>query len=245
MAVAGAVDAAWAAEVPEPYRFPARNPQPQDIHVLLVDDERVSRTVVSKLLQKCGYRVTVAESGEEVLRKIQSGKEQFNLILSDVMMPGVNGLDIIKAVRKDNSLVHIPVIMMSSQENAGTVFEAIRSGAEDYLLKPVTMKEVAHLWQHVWRRRFSWQKVPRMDKQGNEEVVEEKEGREGPPAAKRAKAGAEDDSEDDEVGVYSAAEMRTHCLRQIARYQRVVEIIDTHPEVFPGFQQGGAAPPPA
>ncbi len=121
--------------------------------VLLVDDEKISQLVVSKLLKKCNYRVTVAEGGEDALELLRDVSSKFDIIVTDVMMPGVDGMGLLKAVAKNQRLAHIPVVMMSSQEEAGTVFEAIQAGAEDYILKPLTMKEVVHLWQHVWRRR--------------------------------------------------------------------------------------------
>jgi len=191
--------------------------------VLLVDDEKVSRMVIAKLLQRCGYNATVAESGEEALELLAEDSKRFKLILTDVMMPGINGLELLKKIRENQDLQHVPVVMMSSQENAGTVFEGIRRGAEDYLLKPLTMKEVMHLWQHVWRRQMLWQKFPNAAEA--EEATENGEKGDG----------LDDDDDLDNItagDLYTTTEMRAHCMRQIARYQRVLEVIDTHPHLF-------------
>jgi len=192
-----------------------------------VDDEKISQLVVSKLLKKCNYEVTVAEGGEHALELLQDLTQNFNIIVTDVMMPGVNGMVLLKSVNQNPRLSHIPVVMMSSQEEAGTVFEAIRAGAEDYILKPLTMKEVVHLWQHVWRRRTTTRKVIRCEKTPTNGAMGE--------AVALGRTGSEGtiDDEDEEEGAYTAEEMREHCLRQINRYQRVLEILDAYPHLFP------------
>ena len=118
------------------------------------------------------------------------------------------------------------------------VFECIQRGAEDYLLKPVTAKEAKQLWQHVWRRRYSWRRVPGPARgTGADEVL-----RAAPEASAEVTGG--DAGEEDAAGaeMYTAAEMRDHCMRQIARYTRVIQVIDSHPHLFPG---GDALPAPA
>lgn len=126
---------------------------PTDIHILLVDDEKLSRVVVSNLLRKCSYKVTVAESGVEavqVLAKACPGT--FHLILTDLMMPDVDGLDLLRYVRSHELLRELPVVMMSANGMYNTVFECLQGGAEEFLVKPVTKKEVQHIWTHVWKR---------------------------------------------------------------------------------------------
>ncbi|CAL5229502.1 g12838 [Coccomyxa viridis] len=126
----------------------------KDVHILLVDDERLSRVVVGNLLRKCFYQVTEAESGMEALEILRSNAPgTFSLVLTDVMMPDVDGIELLRHVRGVDAWSNLPVIMMSANERTETVFECIRGGAEDYLLKPVTRKEVQHMWQHVWRRQ--------------------------------------------------------------------------------------------
>lgn len=154
---------------------------PADIHVLLVEDERLSRTVVASLLKKCSYKgmlagyfafsstfkdvtpyhysiiaVTTAENGAEAMALLQSNAPNtFQLVLTDVCMPEVNGIQLLNFVKADESLRSVPVVMMSAIEQGETVFECIRSGAEEYLVKPVTRKEVLHVWQHVLKAEAS------------------------------------------------------------------------------------------
>ena len=199
-----------------------------------MDDEKISRLVVSKLLKKCNYKVTVAEGGEDALELLQDLSHNFHIVVTDVMMPGIDGMGLLKAVTQNQRLAHIPVVMMSSQEEAGTVFEAIRAGAEDYILKPLTMKEVVHLWQHVWRRRTTVRKAGVL--RGEKTPTAEGAVRAGAGAAEADTAGAASElttDDDDEEGAYTAEEMREHCLRQINRYQRVLEILDAYPHLFP------------
>jgi E3 ubiquitin-protein ligase RFWD2 len=145
-----------------------------DVHVLVVDDERICRTVTSRLLSNCGYRVTTAQSGAEALELLRRGTE-FHLLLTDVMMPGIDGPALLQLVRNDERLRDMPVIMMSANEHSETVFRCIQYGAEDYLLKPVSRKAVKHMWQHVWRRnQLSLARaVPRYE--NGEEIHEEEE----------------------------------------------------------------------
>eukprot|EP00897_Mesotaenium_endlicherianum_P000897 jgi/Mesen1/10808/ME000093S10326 len=126
---------------------------PIDIRVLLADDERLSRLVVGNLLRRCGYQVTVVDGGHEAIRLLQERADNYNLIIADLMMPGIDGLQLLRYVRSNPVLDSIPVVMMSSNDHQSTVVECVRAGAEEYLLKPVTKKEVTHIWQHVWRRQ--------------------------------------------------------------------------------------------
>ena len=145
-----------------------------DVHVLVVDDERICRTVTSLLLRNCGYRVTTASSGEEALELLRRGIE-FHLLLTDVMMPGIDGPALLQIVRNDERLRDMPVIMMSANEHSETVFRCIQYGAEDYLLKPVSKKAVKHMWQHVWRKSqlLAARAVPRFE--NGEEVLEDED----------------------------------------------------------------------
>jgi WD40 repeat protein len=87
----------------------------------------------------------------------------FHLVLTDFCMPLVNGLQLLQYVKQEENLRSVPVIMMSSIDKGDTVFECVSSGAEEYLVKPVTRKEVQHMWQHVLRKRSALATVPQAD----------------------------------------------------------------------------------
>jgi len=206
------------------------------------------------------------ESGRQLLLKLAESPRSFDLILTDVAMPDVNGLEVLGYVRSQPALAALPVIMMSAHENAGTgvleccvlhpawaprffgghspvcsvspspfvsaVFECIQRGAEDYLLKPVTQKEIKQIWQHVWRRRNT---LHRTDDGPHDRLAVPPEAEE---KANTATAGSK--GEDDSTEMYTAAEMKAHCQRQIARYTRILHVIDTHPHLFPAAAEPNA-----
>ena len=105
-------------------------------------------------------------------------------------------------------------------------------------MKPLTQKEVKQIWQHVWRRRFSWQRVGAAGVSKEEaehaEAAAKKQAEEVAAAAAADQAAEEGEgAEGEDVGLFTTAEMRQHCMRQIARYQRVLQVIDSHPHLFP------------
>lgn len=199
-----------------------------------VDDEKLSRMIISNQLQRCGYNVTAVGSGEEALElvKKENGKAQHKLVLSDVAMPGVNGPDLLQAIRSSSFLQDVPVVMMSAHEQMGTVFECVRRGAEDYILKPVTLKQVRNLWQHVYRRQSGLRTDGYGKPDGSKGSDDEDGGDHALQSLEDGLLGT--DAERQDTDLYTAEEMRTHCKTQIERYKRVIEVIDNHPELFPG-----------
>lgn len=139
------------------------NVRPEDIHVLVVDDELLSRTVVSSLLKKFKYSVTTAEDGAEAMELLRSNPPgTFHLVLTDVHMPQMNGIELLEYIRSEDTLRSVPVVMMSSFDNGDVVYECVEGGAEEYLVKPVTHKEVRHIWQHVLKKRSAATTVPQL-----------------------------------------------------------------------------------
>ena len=140
--------------------------RPEDIHVLVVDDERMSRAVVSSLLKKFKYSVTTAEDGAEAMELLRSNPPgTFHLVLTDVQMPQMNGIELLQYIRSEETLRSVPVVMMSSFDNGDVVYDCVEGGAEEYLVKPVTQKEVQHIWQHVLKKRSMATTVPQASNQ--------------------------------------------------------------------------------
>jgi putative nucleotidyltransferase with HDIG domain len=100
--------------------------------ILIVDDEEAIREVVSTLLTAQGYKCDTAANGEEAINKMREGG--FDLVLSDLVMPGVDGLKLIELVRGYDP--EVPVIMVTAMHDISTAIEAMRRGAYDYILKP-------------------------------------------------------------------------------------------------------------
>jgi DNA-binding response OmpR family regulator len=106
--------------------------------VLVVDDEGAIRYSVSKTLQRIGYQVDEASSGEEALDMI--GKSEYEVILTDIRMPGLTGVELLKRI-KDISPDGI-VILMTGYASLGTAVESLRLGAHDYLIKPSSSQDI-------------------------------------------------------------------------------------------------------
>lgn len=103
--------------------------------LLVVDDNKVNRMVLSRSLEQEGHLVETAENGQEGLEKFRSGT--FDLMLLDIEMPVMNGFEVLEACLNDLDLRQIPIIMTSAMEELDAVVKCVELGAEDYLTKPV------------------------------------------------------------------------------------------------------------
>jgi phosphoserine phosphatase RsbU/P len=105
-----------------------------DFHVLVVDDNDNNRDLFQRQLEKEGYQVSVANDGIQGLDMIKAGN--YDLILLDLLMPGLNGYQVLEQLKSDENLRDIPVIMISASDEIDTVVQCLKIGAEDYLPKP-------------------------------------------------------------------------------------------------------------
>jgi phosphoserine phosphatase RsbU/P len=103
--------------------------------LLVVDDEELNREGLSRRLQKHGYAATVAASGREALELL--GGHRFDLVLLDIMMPGMTGLEVLKFLRRVDSRIDLPIIMVTAKGESEDVVEALELGANDYVTKPL------------------------------------------------------------------------------------------------------------
>jgi class 3 adenylate cyclase/CheY-like chemotaxis protein len=103
--------------------------------VLVVDDNEMNRDMLSRRLASRGYSVAVAEDGHRALDLIKA--RPFDLILLDVMMPGISGIDVLKTLRERFSESDLPVIMATAKDASEDIVEALKLGANDYVTKPL------------------------------------------------------------------------------------------------------------
>jgi class 3 adenylate cyclase/CheY-like chemotaxis protein len=103
-------------------------------HLLVVDDNEANRDVLSRRLEREGYRVSCAENGRRALEMAPA--ENFDLVLLDIMMPEIDGYEVLGRMKADPALRDIPVIMISALDEIQSVVRCIENGAEDYLSKP-------------------------------------------------------------------------------------------------------------
>lgn len=103
--------------------------------IMVVDDSPTERAFIEKLLKKRGYEVLTADSGEAAIARATS--EQPDLILMDVVMPGLNGFQATRAISREEKTRHIPVFICSTKDQDTDRIWGLRQGARDYLTKPL------------------------------------------------------------------------------------------------------------
>ena len=103
--------------------------------ILVVDDVRSAREAIAQRVAQEGHRVKTAENGHEALDLL--AKEPFDLVLLDMMMPDMDGYEVLERIKSDDELRDIPVIMISGRDKMDSVIRCISAGAEDYLPKTV------------------------------------------------------------------------------------------------------------
>jgi len=103
--------------------------------ILVVDDNELNRDMLSRRLRSRGYDVTVAEDGVRALALVEGG--EFDLVLLDLMMPGLSGIEVLRLVREKRSREELPIVITTARDQADDVIEALRSGANDYVTKPL------------------------------------------------------------------------------------------------------------
>jgi two-component system, chemotaxis family, chemotaxis protein CheY len=109
----------------------------KDMKFLVVDDFSTMRRIVKNLLNDLGYpNVTEADDGKTALPMLQAGG--FDFLISDWNMPGMSGLDLIKAVRSDAKLAKLPVLMLTAEAKREQIIEAAQAGVNGYVIKPFT-----------------------------------------------------------------------------------------------------------
>lgn len=113
-----------------------------DIHVLVVDDMVTLRQTIVGLLRSVGFKnIQQAGDGQEALERLAVATEEgtpFDLVLSDINMPKLNGIEFVKKMKESTLFEKIPVVMISTENEAAVVMDAISAGAINYLIKPFT-----------------------------------------------------------------------------------------------------------
>lgn len=118
---------------------------PEEATILIVDDSRTAIAVLKKTLEPTGYSIISAADGEEGIDMAKL--HQPDLILMDVIMPGLNGFQATRILRKEESTKNIPIIIISGNEQATEKFWGLRVGANGFLSKPVDRAELFHLFR--------------------------------------------------------------------------------------------------
>jgi len=130
------------AMTPRPEMFPDDAP-----HLLVVDDDRRIRDLLSRYLLREGYRVTTAVSAADARAKLEG--LSFDLLILDVMMPGESGFDLVKAIRMNSA---VPILMLTARSEAESRITGLELGADDYVAKPFEARELSLRIANILKR---------------------------------------------------------------------------------------------
>ena len=130
--------------------------------ILVVDDDRSVRSYLSDFLTSCGYSIECAESGDQAVARLSAGYIP-SLIVLDIVMPGINGIEVLESVKKINP--SIPVIILSPAGQTKTVVEAMKMGAADFLVKPFEEQELELAIQNVLEKQKLKEEVKTLKRQ--------------------------------------------------------------------------------
>jgi DNA-binding NtrC family response regulator len=133
----------------EPFRGRTRMFDPGNVYLLLVDDDVEYRNSVARRFVRRGFHVQEASSGEEALDLAE--RRQFDIAILDMVMPGLSGLDVLEKLRASNS--ECEVILLTGQATIESAVQAMKTGAYDYLTKPVPLAELEMLIEKAYDRR--------------------------------------------------------------------------------------------
>ncbi len=124
---------------------------PTDLKFLVVDDFSTMRRIVRGLLKEMGCNnVEEADDGVNALAMLKSAK--FDFIVSDINMPNMNGFELLKAVKADESLKHIPVLMVTAEARKEDIVLAAQTGAAGYIVKPFTKATLEEKVQKIMQK---------------------------------------------------------------------------------------------
>jgi two-component system chemotaxis response regulator CheY len=123
----------------------------QDMKILVVDDFSTMRRIIRNLLRDLGFNNTQeADDGATALPMLQ--KEKFDFLITDWNMPGMQGIDLLKAVRADENLKSLPVLMVTAEAKKDQIVEAAQSGVNGYVVKPFTAETLKEKMDKIFER---------------------------------------------------------------------------------------------
>jgi len=117
--------------------------------IMIVEDQKEISSIIAKYLENEGYLWTIAENGLEALE--QFAKEPFHLVILDVMMPGIDGFEVLKEIRKGSDL---PIIMLTAKEQEIDRIKGFDLGADDYVVKPFSPRELMRRVKVILKRIY-------------------------------------------------------------------------------------------
>jgi len=124
---------------------------PTDLKFLIVDDFSTMRRIVRGLLKEIGYNnAEEAEDGAVALNMLKNAK--FDFVVSDINMPNMNGFELLANIKKDDSLKHLPVLMVTAEARKEDIVRAAQDGAAGYIVKPFTKATLEEKVQKIMQK---------------------------------------------------------------------------------------------
>ena len=124
------------------------------MRILIVDDFSTMRRIIKNLLNDLGYTNTAeADDGSTALTALAQGS--FDFVVTDWNMPGMTGIELLKAIRTDPKLAHLPVLMVTAEAKREQIIEAAQSGVNGYIIKPFTAQTLQEKLQKIFERMGS------------------------------------------------------------------------------------------
>jgi two-component system chemotaxis response regulator CheY len=121
--------------------------------ILVVDDDKTTRKLLSLYLKGKGYEVVTAENGLDAMEKV--GTENINFILTDMNMPYMDGIEMTKNLKSDPALNSIPVVMVTTEADEDEKRRAFEAGVDDYLVKPTNADQINESIKKILKKMFS------------------------------------------------------------------------------------------
>ncbi len=149
-------------EPPVPVAGQLTTPDQRSFKILAVDDDPINLQVVVDYLSLQGYKADQVLSGMEALKTVE--QDHYDLILLDIMMPGMSGYEVCRKLRENHSANELPVIMLTVKDQVSDLVEGLYAGANDYLTKPISKGELlARVKTHLESASF-FKELKRMNK---------------------------------------------------------------------------------
>ena len=124
---------------------------PGDIKILVVDDMAAMRKILKTLLAQLGYKnVDEAEDGKQALEILKQNPNKYGLVITDWNMPNMTGIELVQAIRSDEQLKHLPILMVTAEAKKENVLMAIKAGVNNYIVKPFTAETLKEKMEKIF-----------------------------------------------------------------------------------------------
>lgn len=120
--------------------------------ILVVDDDKTTRKLLSLYLKAKGYEVVTAENGLDAMEKL--GTENINLVVTDINMPYMDGIELTKNLRADDSWKDLPILMVTTEADDDERKKAYETGVDDYLVKPANAEQISDSIKKILKKIF-------------------------------------------------------------------------------------------